>query len=84
MYINFGRPYIYTESLSGNKYTLRHIVQSKNKAHIGSIIFSREANSIGYIEWCEGSLVPGAGIKITIEELLNLIENRKTDTTPQD
>jgi hypothetical protein len=79
MYINFGKPFTYTESLSSDEYTLRHNVQSKDKGHIGTIIFSNEASDIGYIEWCEGNLVEGAGIKITIEELVKLLENREKE-----
>jgi hypothetical protein len=75
MYINFES---FNKTISFNgEYVYRYTVESKKEGHIGSIYFVKDANGIGSIEWCKGNIVKGYGVKIDLEELLNLLEKRE-------
>ncbi len=84
MYINFGS--------MGNVRATRALfdmngasevtfpVQSKKEGHIGEIHFISDKDGNGSIEWCKGNRAKGHGVKIDLEELLNLLEAREAES----
>ena len=76
MYINFNNFKVSEEFFSGES-VRRFSIESKNSGHTGEIYFIKDANGIGSIEWCKGNTAQGFGIKIDLEELFELLENRE-------
>jgi hypothetical protein len=76
MYINFQNSNLKGDLFSG-EYTGRFAVESKDTGHEGTIYFTNEKNGNGCIEWCRNGSTQGTGVKIGLEELINLLENKQ-------
>ena len=76
MYINFNN-FKVSEEFFGGESVRRFSVESKEKGHVGEIYFVKDSNGVGSIEWCKDNITQGYGVKIDLEELFEILENRE-------
>jgi hypothetical protein len=84
MYINLhgmpnrGTPDHWEESLNGKEFAAGFEVRFEDNRHAGSLHISKDKTGTGTIEWCKNEYVRGAGIEITVKELIEYLESRAT------
>jgi len=78
MYIDF-RPIRQTFGMSGGG-EITFQVKTIKEGIIGEIHFATDKGGNGTIEWCRDRTAKGYGEKISVEDLINLLEQTESGT----